>query len=72
MADSVRGLGVGRRLLDRLERHAAERGRSAVRLDTNRNLTEVIALYRAAGYREIAPYNTERYTDHWFEKRLTP
>lgn len=72
VADSVRGLGVGRRLLEQLERHAAERGWNAVRLDTNRNLTEAIAMYRAAGYEEIAPYNTERYADHWFEKRLAP
>ncbi|MFI5926598.1 low temperature requirement protein A [Micromonospora sp. NPDC051543] len=39
-------------------------------LDTNRNLTEAIALYRSAGYREIPPYNTERYAHHWFEKPL--
>ncbi|MFG3420365.1 GNAT family N-acetyltransferase [Micromonospora sp. NPDC049460] len=72
VADTVRGLGVGRRMLGELERHAAARGRTAVRLDTNRNLTEAIAMYRAAGYREIEPYNTEHYAHHWFEKRLTP
>jgi ribosomal protein S18 acetylase RimI-like enzyme/DNA-binding MarR family transcriptional regulator len=70
VADSVRGLGIGRRMLSELEEYAAERGWSAVRLDTNRNLTEAIALYRSAGYHEIAPYNTERYAHHWFEKRL--
>ncbi|MFI6326696.1 GNAT family N-acetyltransferase [Micromonospora chersina] len=72
VSDGVRGLGVGRRLLDRLERYAAERGWTAVRLDTNRNLTEAIAMYRAAGYREIEPYNDEPYAHHWFEKRLAP
>lgn len=72
VADSVRGLGIGRRMLDELERYAAERGWDTVRLDTNRTLTEAIAMYRAAGYREIEPYNTERYADHWFEKRLVP
>lgn len=70
VAATVRGLGVGRRLLGELERYAAERGATAVRLDTNRNLTEAIALYRSAGYREIPPYNTERYAHHWFEKPL--
>ncbi|MCW3845446.1 bifunctional helix-turn-helix transcriptional regulator/GNAT family N-acetyltransferase [Micromonospora yasonensis] len=70
VSDGVRGLGIGRRLLDQLEGHAAEGGWTAVRLDTNRNLTEAIAMYRAAGYREIEPYNTERYAHHWFEKRL--
>jgi GNAT superfamily N-acetyltransferase/DNA-binding MarR family transcriptional regulator len=72
VADTVRGLGVGRRLLDQLERYAAERGWTAVRLDTNRNLTEAIAMYRAAGYQEIEPYNDEPYAHHWFEKRLAP
>ncbi|TWH69775.1 acetyltransferase (GNAT) family protein [Micromonospora olivasterospora] len=72
VSDTVRGLGIGRRMLAELERHAAERGWSAVRLDTNRNLTEAIALYRSAGYREIEPYNSEHYAQHWFEKRLTP
>ncbi|GAB3137857.1 helix-turn-helix domain-containing GNAT family N-acetyltransferase [Micromonospora sonneratiae] len=70
VADTVRGLGIGRRMLAELERYAAERGWTAVRLDTNRSLTEAIAMYRSAGYREIEPYNTERYADHWFEKHL--
>ncbi|SCG55170.1 bifunctional helix-turn-helix transcriptional regulator/GNAT family N-acetyltransferase [Micromonospora halophytica] len=72
VADTVRGLGVGRRILSELERHAAERGWRTVRLDTNRRLTEAIAMYRSAGYREIEPYNTERYAHHWFEKHLAP
>jgi ribosomal protein S18 acetylase RimI-like enzyme len=72
VSGTVRGLGIGRRMLDELERHAAERGWSAVRLDTNRNLTEAIAMYRSAGYREIKPYNTEHYAHHWFEKQLAP
>jgi len=72
VADTVRGLGVGRRLLGELERYAAERGWTTVRLDTNRNLTEAIAMYRSAGYQEIAPYNTEPYAHHWFEKQLVP
>lgn len=72
VADDVRGLGIGRRLLERLERYAAERGWTAVRLDTNRNLTEAVAMYRAAGYREVEPYNEERYAHHWFEKLLSP
>ncbi|WP_433128296.1 GNAT family N-acetyltransferase [Micromonospora sp. CA-240977] len=70
VADAVRGLGVGRRLLGELERYAAEHGATAVRLDTNRNLTEAITMYRAAGYREVEAYNTEHYAHHWFEKQL--
>ena len=29
-------------------------------------------MYRSRGYREVAPFNDERYADHWFEKRLVP
>ena len=66
----ARGLGLGRRLLDRLERHAAEHGSDVVRLETNASLTEAIALYGSAGYHEVPAFNDEAYADHWFEKRL--
>ncbi|MEV5960329.1 helix-turn-helix domain-containing GNAT family N-acetyltransferase [Kribbella sp. NPDC051952] len=70
VSPDVRGLGVGRRLLSELEREAAAHGAPAVRLETNRNLTEAIALYRASGYQEVPPFNTEPYAHHWFEKPL--
>jgi ribosomal protein S18 acetylase RimI-like enzyme len=70
VASSARGLGVGRRLLEELERRAVELGSSTIRLETNKTLKEAIALYRSAGYREIAAFNEERYADHWFEKHL--
>jgi hypothetical protein len=41
-----------------------------VRLETNRALKEAIQLYRSSGYREVGPFNDERYAHHWFEKRL--
>jgi hypothetical protein len=41
-----------------------------VRLETNRTLTEAVAMYRAAGYVEVEPFNDEPYAHHWFEKRL--
>jgi DNA-binding MarR family transcriptional regulator/GNAT superfamily N-acetyltransferase len=70
VASSARGLGVGRRLLGELERRAAEHGSHTVRLDSNRALTEAIAMYRSAGYAQIDAFNAEPYADHWFEKRL--
>jgi DNA-binding MarR family transcriptional regulator/GNAT superfamily N-acetyltransferase len=70
VAPSVRGLGVGSRLLVELERHARDAGTRVIRLETNRALKEAIALYRANGYREVAPFNAEPYAHHWFEKRL--
>ena len=73
ISPDMRGAGLGRRLLLELERHAARVGGvSVVQLETNRALTEAIALYRATGYREVAKFNDEKYGDHWFEKRLTP
>jgi DNA-binding MarR family transcriptional regulator/GNAT superfamily N-acetyltransferase len=70
VAESARGLGVGRRLLAELEACAAKSSSPIVRLETNDTLTEAIAMYRSAGYREVAPFNDEPYAHHWFEKRL--
>jgi ribosomal protein S18 acetylase RimI-like enzyme len=69
---AARGLGVGRRLLEALETRAAAAGGDTIRLDTNAALTEAIAMYRSAGYREVEPFNDETYAHHWFEKRLPP
>jgi DNA-binding MarR family transcriptional regulator/GNAT superfamily N-acetyltransferase len=70
VSPEVRGLGLGRRLLAELEKQASARGTEVLRLETNRNLTEAIALYRAAGYEEVAAFNDEPYAHHWFEKHL--
>ncbi|GAA1567079.1 helix-turn-helix domain-containing GNAT family N-acetyltransferase [Kribbella sancticallisti] len=70
VSPDVRGLGLGRRLLTELEQHAAAHGSAVLRLETNRNLTEAISLYRAAGYTEVPAFNTEPYAHHWFEKAV--
>lgn len=70
VSPDVRRLGVGRRLLERLEAHARDRGVRRLRLETNRALTEAQALYRAGGYVEIPVYDDEPYADFAFEKRL--
>ena len=71
VAPTARGLGVGRRMLHELEQYARRAGVRVVRLETNRTLTEAIALYRRSGYVEVAAFNTEPYAHHWFEKRLS-
>jgi DNA-binding MarR family transcriptional regulator/GNAT superfamily N-acetyltransferase len=71
VAESARGLGVGRRLLSELEAHAADHGAQLIRLETNRTLAEAIALYRSAGYVEVAPFNDETYAHHWFAKQIS-
>lgn len=70
VADSARGLGIGRRMLEALEAQARELGLKTLRLETNKALSEAIALYRSAGFREVAPFNDDPYADYWFEKRL--
>jgi DNA-binding MarR family transcriptional regulator/N-acetylglutamate synthase-like GNAT family acetyltransferase len=70
VAPSARGLGLGRRILERLEMIAHERRLRRVRLETNKTLTEAQALYKSSGYREVRPFNTEPYAHHWFEKTL--
>jgi DNA-binding MarR family transcriptional regulator/GNAT superfamily N-acetyltransferase len=66
---SVRGMGLGRRMLRELEEQARTHGFNVVQLETNEALKEAQALYRASGYREVAPFNDEPYANHWFEKK---
>ncbi len=70
VARSVRGLGLGRRLLAELEERARSAGVRTVQLETKDVLREAISLYASAGYREVAPFNDEPYADHWFQKAL--
>ena len=69
-APSARGLGIARRVLRALEAKAREAGLTRLRLETNRVLTEAQALYEKDGFAEVAPFNSEPYAHHWFEKRL--
>jgi GNAT superfamily N-acetyltransferase len=71
VSPAARGLGLGRRLLGELEIQAAGHGARRLRLETNRNLTEAIALYRTAGYQEVPAFNDEAYAHHWFEKPVS-
>jgi drug/metabolite transporter (DMT)-like permease/GNAT superfamily N-acetyltransferase len=66
----ARRRGIGARILSRLEDEARRLGYSRLRLDTGESLTAALALYRAAGYREINDYNGNRAASAWFEKQL--
>ena len=70
VSPDVRGLGLGRGLLRELEDLARDHGATAAHLETNRALTEAIALYRASGYEEVAAFNDEPHAHHWFAKPL--
>ena len=65
-----RGLGLGRRLLVRLEAVAREHRRTRIVLDTNESLLEAIAMYTETGYHAIERYNDNPYAHHWFAKDL--
>jgi DNA-binding MarR family transcriptional regulator/N-acetylglutamate synthase-like GNAT family acetyltransferase len=69
VAPDARGLGIAQRLLDALEKNAAQMGLDTLQLDTNRALKEAHALYARNGYREIPRYNDNPYAHHWFEKK---
>ena len=70
VAHSARGLGLGTRILLRLEELARQRGLRLLRLETNKALTEAQSLYRRNGFREVRAFNDEPYAHHWFEKAL--
>jgi GNAT superfamily N-acetyltransferase len=70
IAPGARGIGLGRRLLEELERYAREAGAAVIRLETNKALSEAILLYRRSGYVEVDAFNDEPYAHHWFEKRF--
>lgn len=67
---AFRGQGIGRSLLDAVETEAHKLGHTRLRLDTMEELIEARGLYAAAGYVKIAPYTTNPYIRHWFEKTL--
>ena len=70
VANEARGLGLGRRLLQRLELRAQALGYRQLRLETQKSLTEAQQLYRSSGFVEVPPFNDELYAHHWFQKNL--
>jgi GNAT superfamily N-acetyltransferase len=70
VSPAFRGRGIARTLLNELERIAARRGCRRVRLDTSDYLSGAVALYRTAGYREVAAYNENAKANLWFEREL--
>src|SRR4051812_38687404 len=70
IAPSARGLGLGRRLLERLETCARAGGARMAHIETSGVLAEALALYRSSGWVEVAPFNDEPFADHWLEKSV--
>jgi len=64
------GLGLGRRLMRRCLEEARRRGFAVLRLDTERRMEAALAVYRRAGFVEIADYNGNPRAEVWMELRL--
>jgi ribosomal protein S18 acetylase RimI-like enzyme len=65
IAPTDRGRGLGGRILAELIRHAISDGYERVRLDSPAFMTNAHALYRRAGFREIAPYPESEIPDEF-------
>ncbi|HEY1778605.1 MAG TPA: MarR family winged helix-turn-helix transcriptional regulator [Solirubrobacteraceae bacterium] len=70
IAPQARGLGLGRRLLQKLEECAVASGARTARIETSSDLGEALSLYATAGWIEVAPFNDEPFADRWLEKAL--
>jgi GNAT superfamily N-acetyltransferase len=70
VCDAGRGRGWGRRILEDLERRAAEAGAAEVVLDTHHSLDAAGALYARSGYVAIEPYNDNANATRWYGKTL--
>ena len=68
----ARGQGLGRRMLEHLERTAREAGSPAMVLETGTRQPEAIALYRSRGYTRYRRYGRYRWspTARYFAKLL--
>ena len=57
---AARGLGIGRRLLERIEQEARAEGLGWLRLETGIHQPEALALYRSSGFRDRGPFGEYR------------
>jgi DNA-binding MarR family transcriptional regulator/GNAT superfamily N-acetyltransferase len=70
IAPGARGLGLGRRLLERLEACARAGGARVAHIETSGVLVEALSLYRSTGWVDVPAFNDEPFADHWLEKAL--
>lgn len=72
VAPRFRGLGLARRLLDRLEEHARLHGVQTLRLETGIHQHDAIRLYEGMGFRRISPFGEYREDplSRFYEKQI--
>ena len=71
VAETVRGSGLGRVLMQRCIDAGAEMRAPRLYLETNSSLAPALGLYRAMGFREVEPPEHNDYArgDTWMERR---
>lgn len=71
VAESLRGAGLGRALMQRCIDAGAEAGAPRLYLETNSSLGPALGLYRAMGFAEVGPPARNDYArgDTWMERR---
>ena len=71
VADASRGSGLGRMLMQRCIDEAGALGAHRLYIETNSTLGPALSLYRAMGFRDLAPAHTEyARCDVWMERPL--
>jgi putative acetyltransferase len=72
VSEHLRGSGLGRKLMQRCIEAGIEDGVPRLYLETNSGLAPALALYRATGFRELAPVETEYARADVFMERPLP
>ena len=72
VSETLRGTGMGRRLMERCIEAGIEAGAPRLYLETNSSLAPALALYRATGFRDLAPAETEYVRADVFMERKLP
>ena len=67
---NARGQGVGRAVMQELERIARDAGFQRVRLDSNAELAAAQVLYRRLGYQAVPRFNDDPYPTHFYAREL--
>lgn len=71
VSETLRGSGLGRKLMERCIEEGKADGAPRLYLETNSGLAPALALYRAMGFKELDPAETEyARCDVWMERPL--
>jgi GNAT superfamily N-acetyltransferase len=71
VTEAARGTGLGRKLMERCIEAGREAGAPRLYLETNSGLGPALGLYRAMGFRDLAPSHTDyARCDVWMERPL--